>query len=131
MKSYVIVVGIVKFKDKILLLKRKSDSYNAPNKWEFVSGYIKEFESCEDCVLREVKEETNLDGEIFFSGKIIEINSEGKKWITAPYLIKVKNDNVKLDRGEHSEFSWIGIDEIKKFDCLNGIEEDLKSVKLL
>ncbi len=131
MKSFVIVVGIVKFKDKFLLLKRNAKSYNAANKWEFVSGYIKEFEPVEDCVLREVKEETGLDGKIIFQGEVLEVISEDKKWVTFPFLIEVKESKIKIDPKEHSEHTWIGLEEIKNFDCLNGVEKNLKSVKLL
>ena len=61
MKSYFVVTGIVKYKNKILILKKSPDDWNYPNKWSFCSGYVKEFESAENSVLREIKEETGLD----------------------------------------------------------------------
>lgn len=131
MKSFVVVVGVVKFKDKILLLKRKKDSYNAANKWEFVSGYIKEFEPCEQAVLREVKEETNLEGNIIFSGNVLEIKIEEKRWIVVPFLISVNSNKIKIDPEEHSDFAWIKVEEIKKYDFIEGLDKDLISVNLL
>ena len=64
MKTYFVVTGIIKFNDKILILKKSEDDYNYPNKWSFGSGYVKEFESGEDTVLREIKEETELYAKI-------------------------------------------------------------------
>ena len=55
MKTYFVVTGVVKLKDKVLILKKSPDDYNYPNKWSFCSGFVKEFESAEDTVLREIK----------------------------------------------------------------------------
>lgn len=63
-KTYACVIGVVKFDDKVLLLKRASNRHTSPNKWQPPSGYIGEREAAEDAVLREVKEETGLNGKI-------------------------------------------------------------------
>jgi len=64
MKTYPIAIGIVKLKDKILILKRSKTRRCSPNLWEFASGFIKEGESAEETILREVKEETSLKGKL-------------------------------------------------------------------
>ena len=55
MKTYFAVTGVVKFKNKVLILKKSPKDWNYPSKWSFCSGYVKEFESAEDTVLREIK----------------------------------------------------------------------------
>ena len=67
MASYVAVIGVVKLNDDdhILLLKRNARRRTSPNKWQTPSGFINEGESAEEAALREVKEETSLDGTIF------------------------------------------------------------------
>ncbi|NOQ38382.1 NUDIX hydrolase, partial [archaeon] len=42
MKTYAAVVGIIKFDDKILLLKRNGKRATSPNLWQGVSGALKE-----------------------------------------------------------------------------------------
>ena len=70
MKTYFVVTGIVKNKGKVLILKKSPKDWSYPNKWSFCSGYIKEFESAEDTVLREIEEETGLKAKIIKKGKI-------------------------------------------------------------
>jgi 8-oxo-dGTP diphosphatase len=131
MPTYVTVIGIVKlYNDRILLLKRNAKRRTSPNKWQTPSGFMKEGESAEEAVLREVKEETSLEATITKCGKVFEIIDEWARWIIIPFLISVKSDKVKIDAMEHSEFRWIMVDEITNFECVKGIEDDLRAVGL-
>ncbi len=60
MKTYSTVAGVVRFKDKFLLLKRTPNRRHSPYKWQTISGHIREKESAEEAVLRELKEEASL-----------------------------------------------------------------------
>jgi 8-oxo-dGTP diphosphatase len=131
MATYVAVIGVVILDDnRILLLKRSPQRRTSPNKWQTPSGFLKEGESAEEAVLREVEEETMLDGTITKSGKSFEILDEWARWIIIPFLIAVKSDKVVIDTNEHSQFKWIEVDEISNFECVKGIDDDLKAVGL-
>jgi 8-oxo-dGTP diphosphatase len=130
-KTYAVVIGIVKHKTKILLLKRTLTRTISPGKWQTVSGFIGEREAAEDAVLREVKEETGLTGKIVLKAKTFEITDKFGRWIEIPFLVTVKNDKTKIDPNEHSDFIWIKPKEINKFACVKGTKEDLVSVGLL
>jgi len=129
MKTYVTAVGIIQFKNKILLLKRNKDRKTSPNLWEFVSGLIKEGESAEEAILREIKEETNLKGKIIKFGKPLDLKDKWGRWIVIPFLISVGSKKVKLNY-EHSEYKWIKPKEINKFKTVVGIRKDLKALGL-
>jgi len=105
MKSFVIVVGVVKFEEKFLLVKRNPEQKHNPNEWEFVSGKIESGELAEEAIIREVVEETGLEGEIIKSGEVLEWIEEGIRWIVVPYLINVLEHNVTLSK-EHTEYEW-------------------------
>jgi len=45
--------------DKVLLMKRKGS--NGSGTWAFPGGKLEKFESFEECAIREIKEETDLD----------------------------------------------------------------------
>jgi len=137
MATYVAVIGVVKLDNDddrddciILLLKRNAQRRTSPNKWQTPSGFINEGESAEEAVLREVKEETALDGTIKKSGTVFEVVDEWARWVIVPFLISVKSGKVVIDTREHSEFRWVKVDEVSSFECVKGIDEDLKAVGL-
>jgi 8-oxo-dGTP diphosphatase len=137
MATYVVVIAVVKLDDDnndrhdcILLLRRNAQRRTSPNKWQTPSGFMKEGESAEEAVLREVKEETALDGTIKKSGSAFEVVDEWARWIILPFLVLVKSYKVVIDTREHSEFKWVKVDEISSLECVKGIEEDLKAVGL-
>jgi len=131
MKTYVTVVGVVQHKDKILLLKRTPKRRSSPNKWQTVSGFVNEHESVEDAVLREVKEETGLDGKIVDRGEIFIVEDEWGRWISIPFLVSVQSDKVEIDTKEHTEYVWIEPRDFVNYDCIKGMKEDLKSLGFL
>ena len=137
MATFVVVIGVVKLDNDdrnneclILLLKRNAQRRTSPNKWQTPSGFINESESAEEAVLREVKEETGLDGTIERSGGPFEVVDEWARWIILPFLVLVKSHKVVIDTREHSEFKWVKVDEVSSFECVKGIEDDLKAVGL-
>ncbi len=131
MNTYIIVIGIVQHQSKILLLKRTKERDTSPCKWQTVSGYIHEREAVETAVLREVKEETQLDGTIIRAGKLFEVEDSWGRWIILPFLIAVKSSRVKIDTKEHSEHQWVTLSDIEQFDGVAGLKQDFKSVGLL
>lgn len=132
MKTYFVVTGIVINKDKVLILKKSPRDYNYPNKWSFCSGYVKEFESAEDTVMREINEETGLKAKIIKKGKLFQKNdkTKDKHWVIMPFLCEVNSKNVKLDH-ENVDFIWISYKDIKKYATVPGLEKDLKVLGLL
>src|ERR687886_2185246 len=130
MSTYVTVIGVVISNQdhnddhRILLLKRNAQRRTSPNKWQTPSGFMKEGESAEEAVVREVKEETSLEGAIAKSGKAFEVVDEWARWIIVPFLISVKSESVVIDTKEHSEFRWVRVEEVSSFECVKGIDED-------
>lgn len=132
MKTYFVVTGVVKNKGKVLILRKALDDRNYPGKWSFCSGFVKEFESAEDNVLREVKEETDLDAKILKRGEIIEVvDKENKKiWLVVRFLCEVDSRDVKLCH-KNMDFKWIKPEEFKNYEGVPGLEKDLKRFNLI
>ncbi len=55
-----VTCAIILFQNKILVTQR-SESMKLPLKWEFPGGKLEPGESEEACIIREIKEELNLN----------------------------------------------------------------------
>lgn len=131
MKTFFVVTGVLLHKGKILILKKAPDDYNYPNRWSFCSGYVKEFESAEDTVLREIKEETSLSAKITKTGNIIEVIDKNKdaRWVVAVFLCETESSSVKLCH-ENVDFRWVKQDEINDYDFVPGLDKNLQILGL-
>jgi 8-oxo-dGTP diphosphatase len=55
-----VTCAIILFDDKILVTQR-SEQMKLPLKWEFPGGKLEINESVEECIIREIKEEINIE----------------------------------------------------------------------
>lgn len=115
-------------KGKFLLLKRSDDREIHPGKWDFPSGHI-DNEEPRKAALRELKEETGFKGTVLNTGKPFTLDAEGGRFKVHPFLIKVEG-KPKLSR-EHQEYEWIEPEDLKEFETVEGLEEDLKKVDIV
>jgi len=128
-RTCVFTSGIL-FKDgKILLLKRRDDEKIHPGKWDCLGGHFKEFESGEECMLREAKEEIGVEIKIIKSGKVFEIHEKDRRCIVLPYLLTADSKKIKLT--EHIEFKWVSPNELKNFNCVPDLVEASKLFGLI
>lgn len=61
MKTVPVGCAIVSLEDTILIAQRQSSSLFEPNKWEFPGGKLKESETFEECIRRELREELGIE----------------------------------------------------------------------
>lgn len=125
-----IVLGavVISYDNKVLILQRQENEDVFPGMWEIPSGKREELESSEESLLREVKEEANLDIEIVSPISVfdyqIEKESEVRDSTQINFLVKATNsDDVKIS-DEHQDFKWVGEKELDNFD----ISDETKQV---
>ena len=122
-KKYPISIkGIVKIDEKIILLK------NERNEWELPGGKLEEAETAEQCVVREIKEELNLDVTI---EKIVDVwlyNIHNKvKVLIVTYQCKLKNPSsteIKISH-EHKEVALFSLQEIELLNMPEGYKDSI------
>lgn len=109
------VVGgiIINNNNEVLILTRKEDDFMGGID-ELPSGNMEPGESIYEALVREIKEETNLNlSEIIcFVNSFDYISGSGKKARQYNFAIKVENvENVRLT--EHDEYKWQAIQEAR------------------
>ena len=78
----------------------------------------------------ESKEETGLDVKITRTGKILEVIDNDKRWVVAVYLCETDKTDVKLCH-ENVDYKWVTLDEMKDYEFVPGIREDLEKLGFL
>ena len=104
-KSFVVYVDGICIKDKkILLLKRANDPFRGF--WHVVGGQVEDNETLKEAIIREFKEETNLDVEVgeIIAGRLEESFDQIK--IIVAFKVTSTNGKIKLN-SESKEFRWV------------------------
>ena len=105
-----VVCGILIWNDKVLIGKRKLTNQHQPGKWEFPGGKMEEGETIDETIIREFKEE--LDIEVYPFHEFRTLN-EGNIEFT-PMPVRLVGGKAKLL--EHEEIKFVDKEEFFKMD---------------
>jgi A/G-specific adenine glycosylase len=111
---YTIVIGIIKNNDnKLLITKRKKDQLLG-GLWEFPGGKVNDSETLDQALIREIKEEVNLDiHSISFLCKVNHAYSHFK--ITMHAYICQTNQYQNLRLSSADDFRWVTQNQLDQF----------------
>jgi len=127
---------VLKWKDKILILKRSDKVKNYKRKWNTLGGYLDDLQSLQEKVREELREELQIvkitDSQIHlgtpYTLKDTEIN---KTWIVHPVVVLFKKKPKVVLDWEHTEYRWIHPGEINDFDTIQKLDDMLKNLNIL
>ena len=105
-----VVCGILIWNDKVLIGKRKLTNQHQPGKWEFPGGKMEEGETIFDTIIREFKEE--LDIEIYPFHEFRTISNETIEMI--PMTVRLVGGKAKLL--EHDEIRFVNKSEFSEIE---------------
>ena len=109
-----VVAALIVRDNKVLIAKRSTGDPNVFGKWEFPGGKVKENESEEHAIEREIKEEfeMNIKANKFLINNICEYPTKtiDLRLYECDYL---KGDFIPHD---HKEFCWVDIDDLIDYD---------------
>jgi 8-oxo-dGTP diphosphatase len=126
-----IVVGaVITFGDKILLLERAATEFKA-GLVELPSGGVEPDEDFMASLVREVKEETNLDVISIdkYIGHFDYSSSSGLNTRQLNFTVSVSSTDIKINPSEHSQYILISLADLN-FQGLNISDEVLNIIKI-
>lgn len=117
-----VVVGVVKCRERGLLLIRRSENESLSGTWEFGGGAVENNETLKEAVKREMNEETGLTVRIVDRGDpYFDEYSKGGTLKLHPFLLEVsEDDKVELSH-EHDRHKWLELDELDKFETMDDL----------
>ncbi len=149
---YVVPNAVVyrKSDQKCLLLKRSEREKVFPGKWAITGGKLEwdDFDMNQpDRILpgdvvnfvnplgkllaREIREEAGIEveEELIYTGKnILMVRPDGIPVLFMVFAAVYKSGQVKPEAGAFTGFAWVDAEEVKKYDCIQGIDEEIAQV---
>lgn len=111
--KHVVGAVIINERKEFLILSRKEDDFMGGID-ELPSGNMEKEETVYEALVREVKEETNLDvtNVVSYINSFDYVSGSGKNAREYNFLVNVKStDDVRIT--EHDEYKWLSIDEAR------------------
>jgi nicotinamide-nucleotide amidase len=131
LSEHKVVTCFIRYRGKILILKRSQKVGTYRDKWSAVSGYI-EREVLQQAYT-EIQEETGLTANnlhLIKRGEPVIMVDEGLKikWAIHPFLFHARTvNNLRID-WENIEIKWIKPEDMVKFDTVPGLVKVLNEV---
>ena len=147
-KLFYFVANVVVFRDsdkKCLILKRDMREKVHPGKYAVPGGKLEwnnlditkptrmngdviDFENAVEKLLkREVQEEAGIEIEnnLQYINSVAFVRPDETPVVLVKFAAKYKSGDVKLEEGAFTDFAWADENEIKNFDCIEGIKEEV------
>ena len=113
MKIIKVTCAIIEVNNKVLVVQR-SELMAHPLKWEFPGGKIEAFESAEESIHREIKEELDVEIEIMYKITPTLFHYPDISIQLIPFVVNYSDGEVKLK--EHAQFRLMNKKELVLLD---------------
>ena len=127
MKAYGLTVrGIIRNdNDEILIVKRHPKSRTDPEMWELPGGKVEKGEFFADALVREIKEETNLDVSVGDFCEAVQNDYSHKRTVQIMMYLENVQGEVKISE-EHTDWMWVDLEKIKGLDISTSLKKVLE-----
>lgn len=108
-----VTCAIIEQGDQVLICQR-SEKMKLPLKWEFPGGKIEPFETKEQCIVREIREELNLNVEVL--RPLAEVTHQYPNFSInlMPFVCRLLGGDLQLK--EHKQAIWVDKSALGKYD---------------
>ena len=128
------IIYLEKDNKYLMLHRNKKEKDLNKDKWIGVGGHIEEYESPDQCIVREVKEETGLEIEvqkligIYTDSDVVCANGDKVHSICIGYEMSVVGGELICDENETLELKYFSLDNMPELFCKQH-EELLRDIK--
>lgn len=113
MNTKIVLTGILKSDDLLLIVKRDENDELYPGAWEFPGGHLEKGETLVEGLKRELQEEIGFNSD--FESRIIGYDDEVKNKngelihnLEINFLIPVNKEEIEVVLSEeHSDYKWV------------------------
>ena len=120
------VRGIIKNDNgEILIVKRHPKSRTDPEMWELPGGKVEKGEDFDVALVREIKEETSLDGKIGDFCEAVQNDYMHKRTVQIMMYLKDIKGEVEIS-DEHIDWMWASLDTLKTLQLSTSLKKVLK-----
>ncbi len=130
---------------RCLILKRSKHEKVHPGKWcvpggklewdqldilkpTRMNGEVYDFENAiENLLQREVKEEAgiSIEKELRYINSVAFVRPDSIPVILVKFAAQYKVGRVELEKDSFDDFAWVNTEEVKKYDCIEGIHDEI------
>ncbi len=118
-----VTCAIIRNEENEVLVVQRGEKKDHPFKWEFPGGKLKEGETEEECIIREIKEELSMEIVICRQLDPVEHDYGHIKITLIPFICDTLDELPVLS--EHVDFRWM---PAEKLDSVDFTEADLSVV---
>ncbi|MEC2072490.1 (deoxy)nucleoside triphosphate pyrophosphohydrolase [Alkalihalophilus marmarensis] len=126
MKRIAVVAAVIEDKDNRIMCALRSPSMSLPNYWEFPGGKVEEKENHEGALIREIREELQVD--IAVNKPIIDVRHTYDDVEVHLYTYWCSIVSGKPRAREHAELRWV---PRNKLDELTWAPADIPTVEII
>jgi len=120
--------ALIRRDGKILATRRSHLNDYMPGKWDLPGGTVEEGETTEQALVREVKEETDLDVVPLKPIFVHPTGSPARPTVQIVFECEYVSGEVILDPEEHDGFGWFGRDELMGLDAIAFLDGCRKTI---
>ena len=108
-----VVAALIENNNKVLLARRSTGDVNVLGKWEFPGGKVERDENEFDAIEREIEEfELTIKAKEFLINDVCEYPTK----VVDLRLYKCDYVSGKFNLHDHSEYKWVGKEELLEYD---------------
>ncbi len=100
-----------------------------------LNGEVLDYENAViELLKRETLEEAGVEihDKVFYINSVAFIRPDETPVVLIKFAVKYKSGEVKPEKGAFTDYAWVNKEEVKKFDCIKGVEDEVfQTIKLL